>query len=39
MVEDVLMAWLDEPGDLTEEQLVDTFTISLGAILGVAPQG
>jgi len=39
MVEDVLMAWLDEPGDLTEEQLVDTFTISLGAILGVAPRG
>jgi AcrR family transcriptional regulator len=36
MVEDVLMAWLDEPGELGEEQLIDTFTVSLGAILGLA---
>jgi len=38
MVEDVLMSWLDEPGDLGEDQLIDTFTVSLGAVLGLTPR-
>ncbi|MDO7868743.1 TetR/AcrR family transcriptional regulator [Nocardioides jiangxiensis] len=38
MVEDVVRAWLDEPGDLTEDAMIDAFTLSLGGILGlVAP--
>lgn len=34
MVEDVLMAWLDDPRDLTEDQLIDSLTVSLGGVLG-----
>jgi AcrR family transcriptional regulator len=38
MIEDVLMSWLDEPGELSEDQLIDTFTVSLGAVLGLTPR-
>jgi AcrR family transcriptional regulator len=37
MVEDVLMAWLDEPAGMSEDELVDTFTVSLGGLLALVP--
>lgn len=38
MVEDVFMSWLDDPRDLSEEQVIETLTVSLGAILGLVPR-
>lgn len=35
MVEDVLMAWLDDPHGLDEDELIATLTLSLGGVLGV----
>lgn len=36
MVEDVVMAWLDDPRGIDEEELLATLTYSLGAVLGLA---
>ncbi len=38
MVEDALMSWLDDPAGLTEEQLIETFTVALGGILALVPR-
>jgi AcrR family transcriptional regulator len=37
MVEDVLMEWIDAPAGMSEEQLVETFTVSLGGVLACVP--
>jgi hypothetical protein len=34
MVEDVLMSWLDDACGLTEDELIDSLTFSLGGVLG-----
>jgi len=34
MVEDILQAWLDDPSGMTQDQLIDALTFSLGGVLG-----